>query len=454
MNNPFAQTSPIEKIKTKISGKKDTPMTTGKIETHLIGMNNAMHIAAQACACCWDKPIPDDYAGRAEYVAKRSRIGHTSVIEHTNHVIYMSIDTCYEEDLLSFLSFVNYLQHRAFKSSDGTRWHLIIGGSYRGFADVYKEIDDLNNPILKAITGNLYTYANSGAFEDICKLGLMSKEQFMNVEPDENFNLLAENKREEHELFDVVGIDSISKLYTNLYNIDKDAASKVTVFDLIKFATVTIMFKNMSRTCTHQLVRHRNGITQESQRYVDYSKSCFTDPAEIKPEKYDNEHKYTIRFGTSAPMHLTLKEIGDAECAIYEQLRNPTITGNEYALLKEDARAFLPGNVQCRKIYMTFTYRNLIKFLYLREDKAAQAEIRMYADAVGDWFRSNTEFSTKEICDTYIKPRLLIEDPFKIDVAGDIQEEVQDITADDYAKAAGLDPIENTSIGTSKEDEV
>lgn len=439
MNNPFAQTSAIEKIKTKISGKKDINMTTGKIETYLIGINNGIHVAAQACACCWDKPIPDDFAGRAEYVAKRSRIGHTSVLEHTNHIIYMKIDNCYEEDLLSFLSFTNYLQHRAFKSSDGSKWHLIIGGSYRGFADIYKEIDDLNNPILKAITGNLYTYSNSAVFEDICRLGLMNKDQFMNIEPDENFNILAENKREEHELFDIVGVDNISKLYNNLYNIDKDAASKITVFDLIKFATVTIMFKNMSRTCTHQLVRHRNGITQESQRYVDYSKSCFTDPSEIKQDKYDNSHKYRIQFGTSAPMYLTLKEIGNAECAIYEQLRNPIITGNGYALLKEDARAFLPGNVQCRKIYVTFTYKNLIKFLYLREDKAAQAEIRMYANAVGDWFRTNTEFKTKEICDTYIKPRLLVEDPFKIDVVDNIHDEVENLTVGDYIKATGLD---------------
>ena len=38
---------------------------------------------------------------------------------------------------------------------------------------------------------------------------------------------------------------------------------------------------------------------------------------------------------------------------------------------------------------MTFTYYSLIKFLQLREDSHAQAEIRGYATRIGQWFRQN-----------------------------------------------------------------
>lgn len=452
MSNPLANENAVIKIRKKMK-KAETSQTAGVIKAELIGMNNAIPICAEACSCCWDKETPNDYAGKAEYVAKRSRIGHTSVLEHSNYVLYLSIDNSYSEDLITFLDWVNYLHTKLSKSTDGSRWHLIIGGSFRGFADLYREADDLNNPVLKAITGNLYTYGNSAAFEDICRLGLLDISMFKNIEPDENCCILTDENAVgfETDLFKIIGVDDISKLYTNLYNVDEDAASKITTYDLIKFATISILFKNMSRTCTHQLVRHRNAITQESQRYVDYSKACFNSPEMFKPEKYDKDHKYRIRFASSAQMNLTLSEIGKAMCDIYGMLHNTAVAGNEHALLKEDARAFLPSNVQCKKIYMTFTYKSFFKFLDLREDKAAQAEIRCYAVSLGDVFRENTKFNTKEIMDLYTKPRLLVSDPFTFDIDMGEQEEVIDLTPDDYIKAAGLegndidDTVNNTT---------
>ena len=56
------------------------------------------------------------------------------------------------------------------------------------------------------------------AFEDICKLGLMDKMRFMNVEPDENHKLLNKLAQPyENEYFEILGIDDVKKLYTNLY---------------------------------------------------------------------------------------------------------------------------------------------------------------------------------------------------------------------------------------------
>ena len=142
----------------------------------------------------------------------------------------------------------------------------------------------------------------------------------------------------------------------------------------------------MSRIITQQLCRHRNAITQESQRYVDYSNSCFNPPYIFKPGKYDPDYKYTIKFGGSS-FKMTLDELGEYMTNIYGMLTSD----KNHPLMKEDARAYLPGNTQCRKIYMTFTYASLIKFLELRESKAAQAEIRMYAQNIGSWFREYTK---------------------------------------------------------------
>lgn len=85
---------------------------------------------------------------------------------------------------------------------------------------------------------------------------------------------------------------------------------------------------------------------------------------------------------------MTLQELGDAMVGIYPQLVEPADNNKDYALMKEDARAYLPSNTECRKIYMTFTYKSLNKFLQLRESPAAQAEIRMYAKSIGNVIRN------------------------------------------------------------------
>lgn len=459
--NPMVleDTSIVSKIKTKFGKRKEEQTKEvnefeelGHIHIDFLGMNNAIPICAEACACCWDKKVPDGYQEIAEYIAKRSRIGHTSVIEHSNFVILISTPKKFVGELVNLLDSCNYLNHRTITSTDGSIYYTILGGSFRGYSDIYREIDNLNNPILQAITQTLYTYSHSAMFEDLGKLGLMDMRGFMNTEPDENYLLLTDteamNSESETDLFKIIGIDSIKKLFNNLYKANEYVANSIGIYDLIKFTTVTVLFKNMSRTCTHQLVRHRNAITQESQRYVDYSSACFSSPVTFKPDKYDPDHKYTIIFGSGPNQKMTLDELGDELCKIYGQLTNP---GKGFELLKEDARAYLPGNVQCRKIYITFTYKNLLKFLNLREHSAAQAEIRMYATALGDYIRANTDINTKEICDNLTNPRLLVEEPFKIDVEGDIEEEVREITEDDYITAAGLDNAEeddNTAVLT------
>ncbi len=462
MNNPLVDEGIIKKVKHKF-GKKDNDdfnMKNGIIQSTLIGMNDWINICAEACSCCLDRPIPDDIEGRAEYIAKRSKIGHTSVLEHSNFAIYTSVPVDYSDDLITFISWCcKYLEYKMFKSYDGTKWHLIIGGSLRGFANIIRETEDINNPILKSIMNIMHIYANSCAFMDLCNLGLLDKSNFndtaiTDIDADD---LILSSYKESNDKMDIIA-DSLTKFYKRLNVIDEEAAKRLTTFDAIKFVSVTVLFKNMSRTGTHQLVRHRNAITQESQRYVDYNKAYFSSPDEFKPEKYDSNHKYNVSFAGGPNQSLTLKEIGEAECALYRMLSKDSLAAN-CKLLKEDARAFLPGNVQCKRIYMTFTYKNLFKFLYLREDKAAQAEIRSYALKLGEWFRKTIPMG-KEMIDTYANiPRLCMDNPIVIDDVSYTDEVLPDhLEEDAYIKAIGLDKDEedreDENRETSKENEV
>lgn len=444
-NNPLVEKKRLS-ISRKSSKKNQEMATLSPVKISLIGMNDYINICARACSCCWDKQIPDDYEGQADYVSKRSKTGHTSIIEHSNFIVLIEVYSEHLESLLEFCDWIKYLNHKIVKSVTEDKWYMILGGSLRGFADIYRNTSNMGNIILKSLTGLLYEYTNSAVFQDLCELGILEEDRFQNFIPDNDLKLLRSDlSGYENELFEIVGLDDISKLAKNLNDENKEIISLISTYDLISFVTVTVLFKDMSRSCTHQLVRHRNAITQESQRYVDYSKSCFNSPDMFKPEKYDKDHKYTIRFGPSSQMHMTLEEIGKAECDLYGMLTNPAITGNDHALIREDARSFLPTNVQCKKIYMTFTYKNLFKFLELREDKAAQVEIRKYALSLGEFIRNNTSFKSKELTDLYTKPRVLIEDPFSYnDEIMDEYEEVIELTEEDYMHMTGLEGEDTT----------
>jgi thymidylate synthase (FAD) len=119
----------------------------------------------------------------------------------------------------------------------------------------------------------------------------------------------------------------------------------------------TFLFEGISRTCTHQLVRHRlASFSQESQRYVDLSKGGWQ--AIVPPAVAENP--------------AAMAELADfwqlAE-AKYARLR-------ELGIRKEDARFLLPNAAETR-IVATMNFAAWSHFLWLRAvDKAAQWEIR------------------------------------------------------------------------------
>lgn len=130
-------------------------------------------------------------------------------------------------------------------------------------------------------------------------------------------------------------------------------AEHMSVFE---HACVTFMVEDISRACSHQLVRHRMAsYCQRSQRYVKGA------PDSVVPPRIESLERAVDVF-TEA----------DCACAkAYKELIDMGIPA-------EDARYILP-NASETTICVTMNWRELFHFWNLRTDKRAQWEIRELA---------------------------------------------------------------------------
>ena len=246
--------------------------------------------------------------------------------------------------------------------------HVLIGGSIRGYKHIFENIKNQDNKFSKIVMNNLYT-VNKEYFSNFIEYGIMSEHKFTDLEYE--YPTLIDTK--------VINENTTITNMDDIYYIYNETNGIFSMEDLLEFCTITILFEDMSRIISQQVTRHRNAITQLSQRYVNYSsdKFNFNSPDKYK-DIYDKDHKYTITFN-GITSNLTLQELGETLMGIYNQLNDKSL--KEDMLRPEDARAYLPNNAQT-SLYMTFTFKSLIKFLQLRTDPHAQAEIRLTAESI------------------------------------------------------------------------
>jgi len=120
----------------------------------------------------------------------------------------------------------------------------------------------------------------------------------------------------------------------------------------------TFGIDGISRTCSHQLVRHRlASYSQQSQRYVRYS-----EPEMIIPPSINDDEELTSLFQEKA-------------LEAFEHYQELMDAGVE----PEDARYLLPQAV-ATKIVVTMNGRELLHFFSLRTCERAQWEIRGLAE--------------------------------------------------------------------------
>lgn len=147
-------------------------------------------------------------------------------------------------------------------------------------------------------------------------------------------------------------------------------------FSILEHASVTFYVTGVSRTLTHELVRHRHlSYSQLSQRYVDAA----TGVGLVIPPA-------VLALGDTAEYSLAEKAIDEANEAtlsayrkIQELLEADGVHGK---LANQAARAVLMGMTETR-IVVTGNYRAWMNFLLRRDDMAADEEIRDLARMIG-----------------------------------------------------------------------
>ena len=127
---------------------------------------------------------------------------------------------------------------------------------------------------------------------------------------------------------------------------------------VIEHASFNFAISDVSRSLTHQLVRHRiASYAQQSQRYVDFKEPNYVTPPEIaKNKKMKKAYDETMKN-------------------IWEQYNKLL----EMGIPAEDSRFVLP-NAACTNILVTMNARSLLNFFELRCCLHAQWEIRKLAN--------------------------------------------------------------------------
>jgi thymidylate synthase (FAD) len=148
---------------------------------------------------------------------------------------------------------------------------------------------------------------------------------------------------------------------------------------VLEHAVWNLLITGVSRSLTHELIRHRAGFgySQLSQRYVDESETDFVEPDIIA----ENPHLHELWHDAITAAHCAYVALADA---LTEQLRqtHPELprTARRKAA-RQAARSVLPNATET-KIFVTANGRALRHFIELRGSEYAEPEIRKLAIAV------------------------------------------------------------------------
>jgi thymidylate synthase (FAD) len=147
-------------------------------------------------------------------------------------------------------------------------------------------------------------------------------------------------------------------------------------FSCIEHSNFGFIVWDISRSLTHELVRHRlASYSQLSQRYVDSSDVKFIVPPSLqelentKPEIIEKWKQFCLQSRSF------YEELTSELAELYKDVEDKT---EKRKLARQAARSVLPNCTET-KIYMTMNTRSLRHFLSLRASAAADREIRLLA---------------------------------------------------------------------------
>jgi thymidylate synthase (FAD) len=144
---------------------------------------------------------------------------------------------------------------------------------------------------------------------------------------------------------------------------------------VLEHAVFNLIITGVSRSFTHELIRHRAGFgySQLSQRFVDESECAFVEPDAIAADP----ELHTIWLEAIHACQGAYRELADKLMKKFADLDDKTLRRKK---AREAARSVLPNATET-KIFVTGNARALRHFIEMRADAAADVEIRKVAVA-------------------------------------------------------------------------
>ncbi len=145
---------------------------------------------------------------------------------------------------------------------------------------------------------------------------------------------------------------------------------------VLEHAVWNLLITGVSRSLTHELIRHRAGFgySQLSQRYVDESVAEYVEPDCIA----DDPELHQIWLETVTQTHQGYVKLTEKLLKTFEAEPDKTLRRK---LARQAARSVLPNATET-KIFVTANARALRHFIELRGNRHADTEIRKLAIAV------------------------------------------------------------------------
>jgi thymidylate synthase (FAD) len=145
---------------------------------------------------------------------------------------------------------------------------------------------------------------------------------------------------------------------------------------VLEHAAWNLIFTGISRSCTHELVRHRAGwgFSQLSQRYVDESVAEYVEPDVIA----DDPELHALWLAAVGSVHQAYVRLVEK---LNDKFASEPDKTQRRKMARQAARSVLPNATET-KIFVTANARALRHFIELRASRYAEVEIRKLAVAV------------------------------------------------------------------------
>ena len=142
---------------------------------------------------------------------------------------------------------------------------------------------------------------------------------------------------------------------------------------VLEHAVWNLLITGVSRTLTHELIRHRAGMafSQLSQRYVDESVAEYVEPDVIAADP-ELHALFLDAVGHAHEAYVRLAEL------LAERMKDELDRTARRKAARQAARSVLPNATET-KIFVTANARSLRHFIELRASRHAEVEIRKLA---------------------------------------------------------------------------